>query len=192
MHGSWWAKTWHGQIEFWVEFGFKNPQSWDNSGSCALVSCRHFWRFFSLHEESKFVFATMSIASAARSSCGRLENFARICGRLQFDIKRDRGRGAHVVARLEPGCQIGITRCCCRQGKIAEEGTVFQGVKKMAPAYKICPPSSSSMKPASISPNAFPHVRLSDLPEIWKLTHMCADRRAHTHSLSCTNSLLVT
>lgn len=123
-------------------------------------------------------------ACAARSSCGRLENFARICGRLQFDIKRDRGRGAHVVARLEPGCQIGVTRCCRRQGKIAEEGTVFQGVKKMAPAYKICPPLPSPMKPASISPNAFPHVRLSDLPEIWKLTHMCADRRAHTHSLS--------
>lgn len=64
---------------------------------------------------------------------------ARICGRLQFHIKRDRGRGAHVVARLEPGCQTGVTQFCCRQGKIAEEGAVFQGVKKMASAYKFPP-----------------------------------------------------
>lgn len=115
---------------------------------------------------------------------------ARICGRLQFDIKRDRGHGAHVVARLEHGCQIGVTQFCCRQGKIAEEGAVFQGVEKMAPAYKILPPPP--IKPASISPSTFPHVRLSRLPERWKLTHMSADRRAHTHTLSCTNSLLVT
>lgn len=67
-------------------------------------------------------------------------------------------------------CQIGVTRFCCGQGKIAEEGAVFQGVGKMAPAIQ--DPSPPPIKPASISPNTFPHVRLSHLPERWKLTHV--------------------
>lgn len=93
-------------------------------------------------EVSEFVFASLFITKhlCREEQLWSTRAVARICGRLQFDIKRDRGRGAHVVARLEPGCQIGVTRFCCRQGKIAEEGAVFQGVEKMAPAYKILPP----------------------------------------------------
>lgn len=42
---------------------------------------------------------------------------ARACGRLQFDIKGDGSRRAHVVARSEPGCQTRRQSICYRRGK---------------------------------------------------------------------------
>lgn len=48
---------------------------------------------------SEFVFASVYLCSEEQLWSTRA--VARMCGRLQFDIKRDGGRAAHVVARLE-------------------------------------------------------------------------------------------
>lgn len=94
-----------------VQFG----PSQDNSSSCALVCCRCLWVFLggfclkrSLWSEGVFSLCEHvhhKVLYAAGNRCGQLEQLHKYVVAYNLTLK-ETGRGAHVVARLEPGCQI--------------------------------------------------------------------------------------
>lgn len=137
---------------------------------------------------------------AARSICGG--GFARIRGRLQFDIKTDRG--------CTCGCQIGawlpdlshsfflffFFLCLRRQGERVEEGAIFQGVGRKWLLLTRFPPRPLHLSRVSLHlPRTHFHMYAGPFVARAMETHTRTDGSAHTHARTqslCMNSLLAT